>query len=157
MKRILTAVIAALSLALSSLAVTPALARDRDNDDAAKVILGIAALGLLLNQSNQNRVHDSQNRGFFRYDDNGYDDDDYDRHHNRYGRQRLVPAECLFDVRIDGRYREVLSGRCLGQFGFSRRLPDECAFDIRYRGGYRTVYGPRCLRDYGYRIGSSRY
>ena len=155
MKRQMIAGVTALALALSGLTIQPAEAKGKNND-ALKLLLGAAAVGLLLSQMNGTQANP---RGFLaptRRPDRSDDDWDDDGR-GRITRARLVPGECLMDVRVNGRLREVVSARCLGEMGVASRLPDECAFDIRTAAGRRTVYGPQCLRDYGYRIDAGGY
>lgn len=161
MKRQLIAGAAALALVLSGLTVVPAEAKGKNND-ALKLLLGAAAVGILLNQ--MNAAQGATPQGFLtqrpRHSPDIWSGDDEDNRWNGYGhaiRAGTVPGECLTDMRMDGRLREVVSGRCLNQFGLAGSLPDECAFDVRTSYGRRTVYGPQCLRDYGYRIDRARY
>lgn len=165
MKRQMIAGITALALALSGMAIQPAAAKDKNN--TLKLLLGAAAIGILLNQMNGAQA--ASPRQFLGVpqprdrDDNrfwGDRDDDDDGYRSGYGhaiRAGTVPGECLRDVSVGGRLREVVSGRCLNQFGLAGSLPEECAFDIRTNSGRRTVYGQQCLRDYGYRIARSGY
>lgn len=147
MKRHLIAATAALSLALSGLSM-PAMAKEK-KDDLIKLLLGAAAVGLILNQANGGKLFaPTRNRTV-------YDDDEVPP----FSRQpeRLIPGECAFEVNVNGRLREVVSERCTREFGLSGRLPAECAFDVRTSSGTRRVYGPQCLSDYGYRVASIRY
>lgn len=147
MKRYLIAAVAALSLALAGAA--PAEAKDKKNNDVLKLLLGAAAVGLVLNQMNGGKLFaPSRNRTSY--------DNDYVP--PRLGKpERLIPGECATDVTINGRLREVISDRCVREFGLSDRLPAQCAFDIRTSAGTRRVYGPQCLSDYGYRVATIRY
>ena len=146
MKRQLIAFAAAAALALSGM-VAPTTAR-ADDKDALKLILGAAAIGLLLNQMNKNKHKTGVNRNPQPDWDNDYEPTDY---------RGSIPGECVMDVTVNNRLREVVSQRCLREFGLAGRLPAECAFDIRTSVGNRTVYGPQCLRDSGYRIEQARY
>lgn len=161
MKRQMIAGATALALVLSSLTVVPAEAKDKNN--ALKLLLGAAAVGILLNQMNAAQGQNPQ--GFItqrpRRDSGDWNGDNEDEGYRPgFGhiiRSGTVPGECLTDVRMGGGLRQVVSGRCLNQFGLAGSLPDECAFDVRTSYGRRTVYGPQCLRDYGYRIDRARY
>lgn len=148
MKRHLIAATAALSLALSGLTAGPVAAKDRKSDDLVKLLLGAAAVGLILNEMNGGRLF-QPNRARTAPDP----------YVPPFGREpeRLIPGECAMDVKINGRWREVISERCVREFGLSRRLPAECAFDIRAEAGVRRVYGPQCLGDHGYRVATIRY
>lgn len=149
MKRQMIAFAAATAVALSGLAA-PAEAKNKKND-MVKLLLGAAAVGLLLNQMNQGKaqaVTPLPGPQDWTSGDDGYP---------YPAVARSVPAECVMDVTVNGRLREVVSSRCLREFGIASQLPAECAFDIRTNAGTRTVYGPQCLRDYGYRIEQARY
>ncbi|MCY1126529.1 hypothetical protein OU426_06660 [Frigidibacter sp. RF13] len=151
MKRQMISLAAAAALALSGMAA-PARAEDKD---VLKLLLGAAAVGLLINQVNKNKNKtDRVTRNPYPYvgDDWTYQGDD--RNHKK---ARYIPSECVMDVTVGGRLREVVSARCLKEFGLARKVPAECGFDIRTSVGTRTVYGPQCLRDYGYRIEQARY
>lgn len=147
MKRQMIAFATATALVLSGFAA-PAEARNKKND-MVKLLLGAAAVGLLLNQMNQGKAQATPLPG------NGWANGN-----NGYpypAVARTVPAECVMDVTVNGRLREVVSSRCVREFGVASQLPAECAFDIRTSAGTRTVYGPQCLRDYGYRVETARY
>lgn len=151
MSRQLIALTTAAALALSGFTAAPAEAKGKD---AIKLLLGAAAVGLLLNQLNQNKAQAVTRRA----DPNRWDDEnenDYD--YRRSASREAIPSECLMDVTVNGRLREVVSSRCAREFGLAQQLPAECAFDVRTIAGSRSVYGPQCLRDYGYRIETARY
>ena len=152
MKSRLTAFVTIVALALSGISATPVEARSKKSNDTIKLLLGAAAVALLLSQTNQAQATRITPRP-----DPSYDDDWDGTGFVRPSRTRRIPAECVIGVALNGRYRDVVSARCVSNFGLSGRLPEECAFDIRTRSGRRTVYGPQCLRDYGYRIGQARY
>ncbi|MGB3148114.1 MAG: hypothetical protein WBA91_10215 [Paracoccaceae bacterium] len=149
MKRQFTAFVTAAALAMATVTAQPVLAKDQTAQDISKVLLGAAIIGLILNESKKNNRSTTTSRARAVDWDDGYS--------KKRIRARTVPAECLMDVRINNRLREVVSSRCMREFGLSRGLPSVCAFDIRTSVGPRTVYGPKCLRDKGYRIADSRY
>lgn len=146
MKRPLIAFATAAALVLSGF-TAPAEARSKNND-MIKLLLGAAAVGLILNQMNQGKAQPVVPRP----EPNDWDDD-----YQYPSAARKIPSECVMDVTVNGRLREVVSSRCLREFDVARNLPAKCAFDIRTNAGTRTVYGPQCLRDYGYRIEQARY
>ncbi len=152
MKRQLTAFVTIVALALAGAAGTPAEARDKNSDDVIKLLLGAAAVGLLLNQLNKGKPAKAMPRRGMTYQDD-WDGAGYGQN----SRRAQVPAECVLVVTVNGSNREVVSARCMKEFGLSRYLPEECAFGIRTGAGLRTVYGPQCLRDNGYRIEQARY
>lgn len=145
MKRQLIAATAALSLALPGMS-SPALAKDKD---LLKLLLGAAAVGLVLNELNGGQLFRS-----------GRAPATYDHETDvpfRRKADNLIPGECAMALTVNGRVREVVSDRCVREFGLDRKLPAECAFDIRTSAGTRRVYGPQCLSDYGYKVASINY
>ncbi|MFN6951233.1 MAG: hypothetical protein ACK4NE_01365 [Albidovulum sp.] len=148
----LTATLAAAALTLGTVLPNPAGAMDDKDRRLLTMLLGAAAVGVIINEANKNKkkvpiVVD-------RYDDDsfGYSDDrDWRRDKHRW-RHRTIPAECVFSLRGARGPRDVVSGRCLSELGLRRDLPAECAFEIDAGWGSRTVYGTRCLRENGYRI-----
>lgn len=151
MSRQLIALTTAAALALSGLTAAPTEAKGKD---ALKILLGAAAVGLLLNQLSKNNPQAVTRRP----DPKRWEDDfDYDGAYLPSAAQQAIPSECLMDVTVNGRLREVVSSRCTREFGLTQQLPAECAFDVRTNAGSRSVYGPQCLRDYGYRIETARY
>lgn len=184
MKSRLIAAVTAFAVALGGLAATPALAEKRRDNDALKIILGAAAVGLIINELDKNgrggRAQPAQifvppfgnddgyyrNRDGYFGDRDGYyrdrDRDGYnrdwhrDRDQNRSRRAHRVPSECVYDVRTSNGRRDVVSASCMRQFGLARSLPRECSFQIRTNSGRSTVYGPNCLKRYGWRV-SGRY
>lgn len=148
MRRTIIAAATAVSMAIAGAAPTPALA-DKDGKKVLGLILGAAAVGLLLNEMNRNRAPAVAR--------NPTADDWQIWPKSRPARLATIPGECLMDVTVDGRLRQVVSGRCAREFGVADNLPGECAFDIRTSVGARQVYGPSCLRDYGYRVASADY
>ncbi len=168
MKCRLIAAVTAAALALTTATATPAMADDRSRD-ALKVLLGAAAIGLIVNEVSKNKRKSQKSAVPVARDD--YDDDrqylysrdrdwhrndrgyGHHKHHGKHGHHaRAIPSECVFAIRGHRGHRDVVSARCLREFGVARRLPGRCAFDIRSRWGDRTVYGAQCLRDYGFKI-----
>lgn len=158
MKSRLIATVTAAALAMTTAFSTPALADDRSKD-ALKVLLGAAAIGLIVSEVNKNKRKKKQEAAQVRRFDDLHDGDW--KRESKYGRKnRVIPSECVFSIRGDrgdrGR-RDVVSARCLREFGIVRHVPDRCAFDIDTRWGDRTVYGAHCLKKHGFRISDRRY
>lgn len=157
MKRQVIACATALSLVVTSMSGTAVEARNKKNN-LIPLLLGAAALGIILNQqsgANPLNLAPAQRPSY----DEDEDDDGWDnqRHVSRDTRRQLIPAECLTDVTVGGRNRQVVSARCMSEFTYARSLPEDCAFDVRSYSGVRTVYGQQCLREYGYEIERARY
>ncbi len=147
MKRHMIAAAAALSLALSGMAA-PAAAKDRKDDQLLKLILGAAAIGLVMNQMNGGQLFGPKPAPA---------PQPAPQPLPSYQTQRLIPGECAMDVMVGGRLRQVVSASCAREFGLTARLPAECAFDLQTTAGVRSVYGPQCLSGYGYRVAQIRY
>ncbi|MGB7262794.1 MAG: hypothetical protein WBC68_12050 [Albidovulum sp.] len=159
--------IAALTIAaltLGSAFATPASALGDKDRKALTLLLGAAAVGLLINESNKKRNKAAPVTK--RYD--GYTNNNSDRGnkfghrkraHDNYStakRRNVIPAQCVFPIRGAYGRRDVVSERCLRETGRARRLPDACAFNINDDWGRRTVYGTRCLRQNGFEIAQLR-
>lgn len=153
----LTSGLAIAALALSTALPTPAAAMDSKDRRLLTLLLGAAAVGVIINEANKKKSAPQVTRHYD--DDYAYDDDrdPYGRHRdNDRWRYRTLPAECVFSLRGTHGPRDVVSSRCLGEFGMRRDLPAECGFQVDAGWGTRTVYGTRCLRENGYRIASTR-
>lgn len=128
-RRVLSLALAG-SIALTSIGLTAAPAR-ADHDDTAKVILGAAALFLLLNHANK-----------------ADNDPQY-----TYGRKAL-PRKCRSVIRTHHGTARIYSRGCLksklSKASF-RSLPGQCKTSIRTNHGWRTVYKERCMRRLGWR------
>lgn len=148
----LTTTFTAAALALTAGFTAPARA---GNDDLFKLLLGAAAVGVVLHQANRGgfaaRAATPDHAVPQRYRDDWRDDRHRDRDRDR-ARARAVPASCLFD--LPGRYgpRPVLGERCVTRWDRRVDLPQACAFDIRPGRGERRVYGLSCLRERGFRV-----
>ena len=158
MKNRLIAIATAASLVLSSAIVTPAAAMSDRDRQALTLLLGVAAVGLIINESNKKkRRREAEVQRSYNDDRDIYWDSDRNRRksHERL-RNRNIPAQCVFSVRGRKGPRDVVSSRCMNEYGMSRRLPSECALDIDSGWGSRTVYGANCLRRNGFRIAEAR-
>ena len=165
MKNRLIAAVTAAALALSSVVATPAAAMSEKDRKALTLLLGAAAVGLIISESNKNKkkrqaAEVARNPGY------GYDyrREDYGTgfrrpeewqpgHHNR---RAIVPAQCVFSIRGSHGPRDVVSSRCLSEYGLDRRLPRDCAFEIDTGWGSRSLYGAHCLRQNGFAVSRLR-
>ena len=132
---------------------TPAVAAP-DGEDVAKILLGLAAVGIIANalQNERERENAAARR---RYDP--APPRDHGRRGGRGGHWRELPARCEFAVRTRRGWTEVFGRHCLEREGVRvNRLPDQCEFRIRTDRGRRTVYGSECLEDYGYTVEARR-
>jgi hypothetical protein len=160
MKTRLIAATAAAALAFGSVTAAPAFADSKRDKQVLTLLLGAAALGLILNES---KKKDRRNAGNVWKNDQSYNpyflrDQDKDRrrgHHDRQG--RLLPSICAYDLKsYNGRSR-VVSRQCLADYGMHRGLPQECAFEAKGKRGWDVVYGARCLRQNGYEIANLQF
>ncbi|MEZ5776891.1 MAG: hypothetical protein R3E44_00870 [Paracoccaceae bacterium] len=137
MKRNLIAAMTAAAFAISTLTATPAAANNKNDISALEAILGVIALGVIVNELDKDKSRGGrQNSGFSRY--------------------KVIPTACVFPVRGHKGRSDVVSSRCLRNSGVKGPYPNRCAFDIRTRYGRQTVFGTRCMQNYGYRIGGRR-
>lgn len=142
MKNRLVALVAALGLAVAGAA--PAAAMTDKERNALTIILGAAALGLILKESGKKDSHVPRR------------DDDWRRHDGRWNSYRTIPAQCALPVRTARGQRTVIMERCVKGFGIQRDLPRACAFNVRFGREIRRVYGVSCLQNSGYRIARYR-
>jgi hypothetical protein len=143
------------TMALTSVAATPAIAAP-DAEDIAKTALGLIVLGAIVSAANdQDRRRDEVSRGSNNHNDDYRDDGRWGGH--RRDSWRILPARCEFETRTRRGWADVFGRRCLSREGVNvNRLPDRCEFEIRTDRGERTVYGKRCLEDRGYRVEARR-
>ena len=150
MRTALISAATAAAIALSPMASAPA--RAADADDILGALLGLAVLGVIVNEvndRNDDRVTTTRRTSTV----------NYGKHHrgNKYGhnnrRSRVLPSQCLrvFEGRRNDRL--VFPERCLNRQGISdAALPNRCERRINARRGPITVYGARCMADAGWRL-----
>lgn len=125
----LTALIITALLATS----TPAQA-DQRSDDIAKGIVGIIALGAIVNAiNNQNRPAPAPAPKPIPV------------------KRPLVPAQCAIEFDSDQGPAVVYSRNCLRDVGFNNALPD-CGRSVRIWGERDRVYSANCLRRAGFQL-----
>lgn len=149
MKRMMISALAAIAVTMAGLAPAPALSADK-NQEALGVLLGAAAIGLLINEISKDDDRKKASKSGAAQT-RRLDDWKTETHRDGWRRKyhpRTIPAACVFPV--SG--RDVVSARCMEEFGVRSRLPDKCGFRIGTRWGKRTVYDTRCLRHYGFRF-----
>jgi hypothetical protein len=173
------ALVAATSIAVTSLTAAPAHAKN----DTAKILVGVAALALIgvaISQSNKsrrrNRTTRSQpydnggiyndggyrddniyNDGGYRGDDDYYDDGSFTRPLPRRVQRKVLPRSCKVQARTRSGRVPAYSGRCLNNnFRYANALPRQCSFRARTtrHGSRHTVYARNCLAQHGYRPGN---
>lgn len=149
------------ALALSTIATTPAMARDRN--DNARLIAGIAALAIVgvavaSSSKSRNDGYVGQDQRYGSNDRNdGYDrgrDQRYDQGRS-FGQTRnqgyghAQPATLPGACRVHAGNRSGYSGRCLSNtYAGYNSLPRAC--EVHIGGRHRTVYRDSCLNQYGY-------
>lgn len=159
--RLITTVVAA-TLVVTSIGSAPAYAdRDRRNDDAARAIgalLGIAAIGVIINESKKDKK--SKKREVRR--EQLHKQQRAQQHRNqritpkqvpRRVSRNTLPQDCLRTFRTrDGR-AQLFGQRCLQRnYAGVNRLPQKCFQRIRTQDGRQAGYGARCLSARGYQL-----
>ena len=142
----LTSILMIGALALTTVTVTPAMARDRS--DNRNLIAGLA-LGAIVGAVIASNTK-SRNRGHGGHVSQGYVGNPYGHSrgigggHN-YARPAALPGAC----RVYAGNRSGYSGRCLSRsYHAYHALPSACA--VHVGGHHRTIYRDRCLNQYGY-------
>ncbi len=146
-----------------------------DGEDVAKVLAGIAILGILAKAADDRKdrraaetvkVHDAwPERTRFGSIDQPYDgrtvrgelrrpDEARRGKVTGYKKKNPLPDRCLLVLDADrGRDRLVYGQRCLERsYKFARKLPEHCQTLVRTDRGRRVVYGARCLARDGWRV-----
>lgn len=162
MYRKFIATIAAASIAITALGTTPARADDDDLARALAAILGVAVIGSIINDRNDDHVVTRTHRHQPRVHNPRRVHRPYvqprplprrvERHRAAPGRY-LLPGQCFrtFETRR-GSYRGF-GQRCLrNNFRHAHTLPNRCLLSLRTRNGHRNAYEARCLRNAGYRL-----
>ncbi|MEZ5686902.1 MAG: hypothetical protein R3D78_13945 [Paracoccaceae bacterium] len=159
-KTVTTALMAA-TIALGALgaSATPAAALSKQDRQILGALIGLGVLAAVADSAENNRRAPPP---VSRYDDNRWDGDrhgDYRRpapephRPARVDRRYMIPAQCVEEVRLRGKWREVVSERCMARNRVETRLPRACRFDIRDpRGDREAVYGRNCLEQEGFRV-----
>ncbi|GAA0296696.1 hypothetical protein [Rhodovulum strictum] len=142
MPRFFLAPLLAASIALTPVAAAPA----RAADDLAKILLGAAAVYVIVdklesNRRSANRVETNQAAGW--YGPRGHD------------RHRVIPASCVRSVDTRRGSERIVTERCLRNEGI-RRLPDRCEISVRGPRGSVDAYRLSCLQNAGYRVEGRR-
>jgi hypothetical protein len=136
MRNRIIATITAAAIGLGGLTATPAAAWGDREQNALALILGLGVAGAILHEAEKKKRKRQTPVSV--------------------PAQKIIPGECVYDIRTSAGLKSVVSRSCVAEFGLTR-LPADCAFDVRSQSGVRSVYGPRCLQDFGYRIGGGQY
>ena len=145
MKRTFFASVLSIALAATSVTATPA----RADEDVAKVIAGLALLGIIAHSSNKDRRHEPAPVA---------------RHNNRQGgfaaphvqrikprrAAKVAPGKCLTRQWTHRGERSVYAARCM-QRTVRAQLPQDCLRQARTNSGPRFFYTQRCLSRHGWR------
>ncbi|WP_413719076.1 hypothetical protein [Silicimonas sp. MF1-12-2] len=159
-------------VAAAGIAFTPAPAAAADGKDIAKIIAGIAVVGIIAKAIDDRKDRKEASRAATGTDFGrlGSGDDrrrtidgtirpyhrDQDRHGPKPGRgykQLALPEQCLVTVETGRGDRLAYGARCLDRrYKFASKLPQSCETVVRTPRGFRTVYGARCLARDGWRV-----
>lgn len=142
---------------------TPAAALGDTERDVLRALAATAAIGLVVKEVNDNKKKKAAREAeeARRYYGRNYDWDDKNQYRNKDQRRnwdhkrdarRVIPAECVQQLRLGNRMREVVPARCAERSVDARYLPAHCAFDLRGDRGARRAYGLNCLRENGIRV-----
>jgi hypothetical protein len=138
MKKTFLAGLMSVSLAMTGLTATTAVADQRD--DIARLLVGIATVAIIANAVKNNT------------DRNRTDVQPHRPQPTQPQASRWVlPGECLTTVNARRGEVRMFTQRCLQEnYRYANRLPNECRISVNGRSHTRVGYDPRCLRDYGY-------
>ncbi|HDR28505.1 hypothetical protein [Rhodovulum sp.] len=147
MPRFFLAPLLAAAVALTPIAAAPA----RAADDLAKILLGAAAVYVIVDklESNRRAVNRVEKN---RVEKNGAAGWQSPRGYNRY---RAIPASCVRTINTRRGSERVVTERCLRNEGI-RRLPERCEIPVRGNRGNVDAYRLSCLQDAGYRVEGRR-
>lgn len=161
----LLASVLALSLAFTGFAAVPA----RADNDAAKLLAGIATvfiIGKAIQNKKDRDARATSNANNYTYNDrwnnnqgkNYYEQPRRDQRRDKWKDQRrnhrakILPSRCLDRTWARGKWFHYYGARCLQRFGKARSYPSECRREVRTDRGWRNVYGAHCLGRQGYRV-----
>ncbi|PTX57757.1 hypothetical protein C8N43_2428 [Litoreibacter ponti] len=137
MTRQFFAALLSLSIALTAVTTAPA----RADDDIAKVLAGLVALGIIAKVINDKdkdkRVTRSHPQTHV-----------YKPHKPR--RAKVAPQRCLREQWTHRGVRNVYGARCMKRHA-QHALPQNCKREVETRNGLRRFYAPNCLRRNGWR------
>lgn len=123
-KKFMATVLAA-SLALTSIGVTPAMAKP---NDGVRILQGLAALYII-----SRVVKDS-------------------KRHRPVAVAPTLPQRCLKTFYTPRGATRAYGAHCVGKYAPRLSLPQQCKRRISTDYGRRNVYGPNCLRQHGYDV-----
>lgn len=144
----LIASVLALSLAFTSVSATPVRAGSTE-EDIAKFLFGLATIAVI-----GKAINDNNNRPATRPSTPARTP----RVRPIPRSQRVLPAECQYDVRARRHTTSVLGERCLNRnYRHADRLPQQCKIEVETRRG-RNISGfsPECLQRRGFRVARTR-
>ena len=154
------ALIVAVSIAITGFSAAPA----RADEDVAKILGGLALLGILGAAIKHSRDNDRDVTHNYSPPPHNHS---YGgpRHysHNRPGghvkplpphvRRYDLPSQCLTYFPRYSRKQALVGKGCLERsYGYSKALPQSCRVTFWNGKRYRTGYKPDCLNSHGYRL-----
>lgn len=149
-----------------SIAPLPA-AADPDGEDIAKVLAGLAVLGIIATAANDRQTDRKKasslpaaGKSYGSIEDDRFPrtiDGKIRRPGERYGgkgaRRNPLPDRCVRFVTTNRIDRPVYDARCLSKtYAYVNRLPDRCRLHVRTGNRVRDVYGAHCLRRDGWQV-----
>lgn len=148
------ALILALSLAVTGFTAAPA----RADEDVAKFIAGVVALGLIGAAVNDARKDHKREQKTYSHGNRGQANNNYQYGHRARPLPRRVakydlPGHCVKIVPEFSHSRTVVSQRCLARdYGYVDSLPGQCRTQVWNGHKQRIAYKTRCLEKHGYRL-----
>ncbi|WP_264211681.1 hypothetical protein [Leisingera thetidis] len=154
------ALVVAASIAITGFAAAPA----RADEDVAKILGGLALLGIIGAAIKHSRDDD---RVVTRHYTPPPQSHSYGGHkhqgHNRHGghvkplppsvRRYNLPSHCLKYFPSYSRNHALVGKGCLERnYGYSKSLPQSCRVTFWNGKRHRTGYKPGCLNSHGYRL-----
>jgi len=138
MTRQFIAALLSLSLGLTAMTTAPA----RADEDVAKVLAGLAAIGILhqvLKNKKKPQVVTQGHHGGHKV------------HKPRKPRHaKVAPRRCVREQWTHRGVRDVYGARCMKRHA-QYQPPRNCLRRVETRNGVRKFYAPRCLRKNGWR------
>lgn len=148
MKNTFIASVLSIALAATSFTAAPA----RADEDVAKVIAGLALLGIIAHSAKKERRHDPAPVMRRSHRHGGHVGTLPRRGHKVSPRRhaKVAPRNCQRSQWTHRGERTVYGARCL-QRNAQAKLPRNCLRQARTNSGPQFFYTRRCLRDHGWR------
>ncbi|MEO1537624.1 MAG: hypothetical protein AAFR73_07815 [Pseudomonadota bacterium] len=166
MNRFAKLAISGLTALSLSLGTVPAAQAAPDGEDLAKVLAGLAVVGLIAHAANDRDKKTTQTTQTSRTVTKEYGSIEHGeptriiegtirRPSDQYQgvRRAALPDQCVRIVSTSRGDRTVYGARCLKQdYIYANQLPQACKLQIRTNNRIRNAYGANCLRRDGWQV-----